>query len=107
MGFVAGGTLLTLHPLMSAPRLRGLQLPRFFPAINVGFVYCRNSTSGAAHRVLREVAKRFELFLDGEIVPLPNDGSLRKQQQVKPANQASQSYSRSPSLTTAACCRGR
>lgn len=41
----------------------GAQLMRFFPAINVGFVYCRDRAGGAAHRVLTEVAGSFERLL--------------------------------------------
>ncbi|KAL1508393.1 hypothetical protein AB1Y20_004503 [Prymnesium parvum] len=58
----------------------GRQLPRFFPAINVGFVYCRDSPGGAAHRALVEVASRFERMLCGEITPIPSRKATFSQQ---------------------------
>ena len=50
----------------------GKQLSRFFPAINVGFVYARGGAAGAAHRILAEVAARFEQLLCGRHIPLPD-----------------------------------
>ena len=61
----------------------GLQLPRFFPAINVGFVYCRDRAGGAAHRALVEVTRSFERLLCGsDLVPLPVGKRKEISQQV-------------------------
>ena len=47
----------------------GKERPNVFPMINVGLVYCqRCAPDGPAHRVLREVTRRVQHFLFGEVL---------------------------------------
>ena len=49
----------------------GAELARWFPCINVGFVYFTGAADGAAQWLLAETARRFEAVLLGNVVPLP------------------------------------
>jgi len=47
----------------------GKERPNVFPMINVGLVYCQRCVpDGPAHRVLREVTRRVQQFLFGEVL---------------------------------------